>query len=73
MGQAVNVTTQFLAAFSIAQSFMSVLCRLQVIASPGHFQLLCVFHIKWQQAPDHVSDSPEYNAYLQDISHPVLG
>ena len=29
-----NVTTQFLASFSIAQSFMSIMCRLQVIASP---------------------------------------
>ncbi|CAK0787208.1 hypothetical protein CVIRNUC_010424 [Coccomyxa viridis] len=29
MGQSVNVTTQFLASFSIAQSFMSIMCRLQ--------------------------------------------
>ena len=31
MGQSVNVTTQFLASFSIAQSFMSIMCRLQVV------------------------------------------
>lgn len=31
MGQSVNVTIQFLASFSIAQSFMTLMCRLQVI------------------------------------------
>ena len=30
MGQSVNVTVQFLASFSIAQSFMSLMCRLEV-------------------------------------------
>ena len=30
MGQSVSVTMQFLASFSIAQSFMTLMCHLQV-------------------------------------------
>ncbi len=35
MGQSVNVTVQFLASFSIAQSFMTLMCHLQVIKPPS--------------------------------------
>ena len=36
MGQSVNVTMQFLASFSIAQSFMTLMCHLQVCPGSLH-------------------------------------
>ena len=45
MGQSVNVTVQFLASFSIAQSFMSLMCRLEVTSIWNLFHLIYILQV----------------------------